>query len=119
MGRLLPVLAAAGLLAGCGSAPPEVTFAAGGASVVARPTQYCDIALTDCSADAAAPVELAVPPGTPLQVTVPDAVAQTPWQVVFSFRDAAGVQDDQRSPVFGAAERSIWTLELPDPAPAC
>lgn len=114
--RLLPVAATVLLLAGCGGdTPPQVTFAAGQASVVARPTQYCDIALTDCTGDATAPVELAVPAGTPLQITVPDEIAQTPWQVVFSYRDANGTQADERSPVFAPSERSTWTLELAAP----
>jgi hypothetical protein len=115
--RLFPVAAVVLLLAACGSdEPPQVTFAAGGTSVVARPAQYCDMALTECAGDATAPVELAVPAGTALQVTVPDAIAQTPWQVVFSYRDANGAQADERSPVFAPAERSIWTLELATPA---
>ena len=115
--RLLPVAAAVLLFAGCGSdEPPAVTFAVGDTSVTAGPTQYCDMALTECTGDPAAPVELAVPAGTPVQVTVPDAIAQTPWQVVFSYRDAGGAQADQRSPVFAPDERSIWTLELATPA---
>ena len=115
--RLLPVAAAVLLLAACGAdEPPEVTFAAGDASAVARPTQYCDVALTDCTGDATAPVELAVPPGTPVQITVPAEIAETPWQVVYSYRDAAGAQADERSPVFAPAERSLWTLQLTDPA---
>jgi hypothetical protein len=115
--RLFPVAAVLLLMAACGTdAPPQVTFAAGEASVVARPTQYCDIDLADCAGDAAAPVELAVPPGTPLQVTVPDEIAQTPWQVVFSYRDANGAQADGRSPVFAPEERSLYALELAAPA---
>jgi hypothetical protein len=114
--RLIPVVAAALLLAACSSSePPQVTFAAGEASVEARPTQYCDVALTQCTGDPTAPVELAVPPGTPVQITVPDAISQTPWQVVFSYRDANGAQADERSPVFAPSERSIWTLELAAP----
>jgi Protein of unknown function (DUF2771) len=114
--RLLPIAAIALLLAGCASsAPPEVTFAAGEASAMARPTQYCDIDLTNCKGDANAPVQLAVPPGTPLQITVPDAVAQAPWQVVFSYRDANGTQTDERSPVFAASEQNTWTLQLAAP----
>jgi len=70
--RLVLLCASAALLAGCGSgAPPEVTFAAGAASVVAKPTQYCDLKLQDCQSDANAPVRLAVPAGTPLRVSVP------------------------------------------------
>ncbi|GAA1285620.1 hypothetical protein GCM10009609_58940 [Pseudonocardia aurantiaca] len=114
--RLLPVVAAAMMLAACSSSePPQVTFAAGTASVVARPTQYCDESGADCTGDPAAPVALAVPAGTALQVTVPDVIAQTPWQVVFSYRDANGAQADERSPVFAPTERSIWTLELAAP----
>ena len=46
-------------------------------------------------------------PGTALQVQVPDEISETPWQVVFSYRDAAGAQADGRSPVFapGPAQR--------------
>ena len=120
MPRLLPVglvAATALLLASCGSdEPPQVTFASGSASAVARPAQYCDIDLTDCEGDPAAPVALPVPPGTPVQVTVPDGIAQSPWQVVFSYRDANGTQTDERSPVFAPQERSTWTLQLAAPA---
>jgi hypothetical protein len=113
--RLLAAPVAALLLAGCGATeppPPQVTFTAGAASIVARPAQYCDVALTQCLTDVAAPVRLAVPPGTPVQVTVPPEIAQTPWQVVFSYADAAGTPTDERSPVFAPDSRSDWTLQL-------
>jgi uncharacterized protein DUF2771 len=116
--RLLVLPVAALLLAGCAGEeppPPQVTFAAGAASIVARPAQYCDVEMTECLTDVAAPVQLAVPPGTPLQVTVPPEIAQTPWQVVFSYTDAAGAQTDERSPVFAPDERSAWTLALGAP----
>ena len=112
------VLAAVALLAaGCGSGtPPEVTFTAAGTSVTARPAQYCDLKLTDCSDDAAAPVQLAVPAGAPLQVAVPDGVAEAPWHVVFSYRNATGEQVDARSPLFPAEQQHDYTLTLPEPA---
>jgi hypothetical protein len=117
--RLLAVPVAALLLAGCGATdpppPPQVTFTAGAASTVARPAQYCDVELTQCLTDVAAPVRLAVPPGTPVQVTVPPEIAQTPWQVVFSYADAAGTPTDERSPVFAPGARSDWTLQLGAP----
>ncbi|MEN3268936.1 DUF2771 family protein [Pseudonocardia sp.] len=118
LGRLVPLpVAALLLLAGCSSSqpPPQVTFAAGQASVIARPTQYCDLKLTNCTGDPAAPVVLTVPVGTPLKVTVPHEIAETPWQVVFSYRDAGGAQTDGRSPVFAPNAQSDYTLELPAP----
>ncbi|WP_300017998.1 DUF2771 family protein [Pseudonocardia sp.] len=104
------------LVAGCGAGdPPEVTFAAGGAEVVATPTQYCEDDFVTCRNDPAAPVDLAVPAGTPLVVTVPDRIADTPWQVVFTYRTAAGEPVDERTGVFSPQERQSYTLELPDP----
>lgn len=115
--RLLPVLAAALLVAGCSGStpPPDVTFAAGTTSVVAKPTQYCDIDLTNCNSDTTAPVELAVPVGTPLQITVPEEISSTPWQVVFSYRDSKGAQTDGRSPVFNVNAQKAYSLQLPAP----
>jgi hypothetical protein len=112
--RRLLVLAVLLLAAGCGTHPPQVTFSAAGTTVTARPTQYCDLELTDCSADASAPVQLPVPPGTPLQVAVPDDIAAAPWHVVFSYRDAGGQQVDARSPVL-ATKQHDYTLTLPEP----
>lgn len=116
MRRPLALAAVALLVAGCGSdTPPEVTFTAAGSSVTARPTQYCDLKLTDCAADEAAPVRLAVPAGTALEVTVPDGVAEAPWHVVFSYRNAAGELVDARSPLFPADQQQEYTLTLPTP----
>jgi hypothetical protein len=112
--RLVLLCALAALLAGCGgSAPPEVTFSAGAASVVAKPTQYCDLRLENCQSDANAPVRLAVPAGTPLKVTVPNEISSTPWQVVFSYRSANGSQTDGRSPVLTPDQHPDYTLQLP------
>jgi Protein of unknown function (DUF2771) len=122
--RLLLALAAALLLAGCAAEqqppqatqpPPQVTFAAGTNTATARPTQYCDLQLTQCTTDVAAPVTLDVPPGTPLQITVPPEIAETPWQVVFSYAGADGKPVDERSTVFAPAERDAWTLQLASP----
>ena len=116
MRRRLALAAVALLAAGCGTeAPPEVTFTAAGTTVTARPSQYCDLRLTDCTDDAAASVQLAVPAGTPLQVAVPDGVAEAPWHVVFSYRNAAGEQVDARSPLFPATQQHDYMLTLPEP----
>jgi hypothetical protein len=115
--RLRLAFAAVALLAaGCGSdTPPEVTFSAADASVTARPTQYCDLKLTECADDAGAPVRLAVPAGTPLRVTVPNGIAEAPWHVVFSYRNEGGEQVDARSPLFAADQQRDYTLTLPTP----
>ena len=115
MARSLLLAAVLLLAAGCGADPPQVTFTAAGTTVTARPAQYCDLKLADCSADATAPVQLAVPPGTPLQVAVPDDVSQAPWHVVFSYRDAGGQQVDARSPVLTNKQHD-YTLTLPEAA---
>jgi hypothetical protein len=108
----------AGLLAalatGCSSAPPEVTFAAGAATVQAGPTQYCELDLSEC-AEPGAPVELAVPAGTPVRITVPDEVAETPWHVVFSYRDDAGQQVDERSRLFPPDAGRDYTVAAAHP----
>jgi Protein of unknown function (DUF2771) len=113
--RRLAVVTAVLLVAGCGAPPPQVTFTAAGTHVTAKPSQYCDLKLADCSGDAAATVQLAVPAGTPLQVAVPDGVAEAPWHVVFSYRDGTGQQVDARSPLFAQKEHD-YTLTLPEPA---
>ena len=98
------------------SSPGEVTFAAAGSDTSADPTVYCDLGVTDCSdPDADAVVTLPVPPGTDLAVTVPSAVASTPWQLAFTYRGADGTEQSGRSPVFAPGSRGTFTLTLPDP----
>lgn len=112
--RAAPLVLAFLLLAGCGGgAPPTVTFTAGDATAVASPTQYCEDDFVTCRNDASAPVDLVVPPGTPLVIDVPETIAATPWQVVFTYRDGAGEQVDQRSRVL--VDQSAYTVELPTP----
>jgi len=112
--RLLPVALALPVLAACGAdAPPEVTFAAGSRTAVAGPTQYCQDDYVTCTNDPTAPVTLPVPPGTPVLVTVPAAVSDTPWQIVFTYRDGAGEQVDERTTVFAPQEQQSYSLELP------
>ncbi|MBV9920057.1 MAG: DUF2771 family protein [Pseudonocardia sp.] len=115
MRHLAVSCAALVLLAGCGGsdAPPEVTFSAGAASVVAKPTQFCDLHLQNCQSDANAPVRLAVPAGTSLKVAVPSEISSAPWQVVFTYRSTNGSQTDGRSPVLAPNRHPDYTLQLP------
>jgi uncharacterized protein YceK len=98
------------LLAGCSSTPPEVVFTAGAASATAGPTQYCDDENVNCQNFPEAPVDLPVPPGTPLEVAVPPEIAGTPWQIVFSYRTAAGEPVDERTAV--QVDRDSYVLQL-------
>ena len=115
MSRLVALLALPLLLlAGCAGNPPQVVFTAGDASVTAGPTQYCDDEFVNCTNQPEAPVDLAVPPGIPLEVAVPPEVADTPWQVVFSYRTGAGEPVDERTAV--QIEQDSYVLELPPDA---
>ena len=116
-GLLCALIAGAGLvLTGCATPTPQVTFYAAGRSVDTGPTQYCDLKLTSCTADAKAGVALSVPADRPLQISVPSEVAKTPWVVVFRYQDAHGAaQPDSRSRIFQPGEQYAYTLTLPDP----
>jgi hypothetical protein len=105
------------LPAGCGAGqPPSVTFGSSVGSVSTGPAQYCDLAVTRCQDHPDAVVTLAVPPGRPLRVSVPDEVAEAPWQVVFAFRPPSGGEPVRgRSPVFAPNQRHDYALTLPDP----
>jgi len=95
------------------SSPGDVVFAAGGQSATAGASQFCDVHVTECAADPEAVAVLPVPPNTPLAVTVPEEVASTPWQLAFTFRDAAGATQRGRSPVFAPGTAPGFTLVLP------
>lgn len=90
------------VLAGCSSAPeqqappPKVDFLVAGEKTVAKPFLYCDVKVENCKRDNTAMLKLAVPPGTPVRVTVPKDVADTPWSVVIQYVTAAG---EQKAPV--------------------
>jgi Protein of unknown function (DUF2771) len=105
------------LVAACSAseAPPEVTFATDGNTVVARPTQLCDVQVRNCTADPSAAVVLRVPPGQPVEISVPKAIGETPWLVVFGYRTKAGERINARSNLFAGNERLAYTLTLPSP----
>jgi len=98
------------------SSPGDVTFGAGGAGVEVGASQFCDVQVTECGADPAAAGVLRVAPNTPLTVSVPEEVASTPWQLAFTFRDAAGAVQQGRSPVFAPGTSPAFTLVLPTAA---
>ncbi len=95
--------------------PGTVTFAVDGQSRTAQPTVYCDVRVTDCENDPSALVALPLPPGSAVDVTVPDAVLATPWQVAFTYVDETGAQQSGRSQMFPPNARGQFRLTLPDP----
>ena len=108
--------AAAVLLAGCGSsAPPTVTFAVSGQVLTAAPTQYCDNKMQNCTGDPNSRVSTPVPPGTPVQITVPQEVSDAPWQVAFAYVGKDGRTTNGRSPISAPKQRTDYTLTLPAP----
>lgn len=90
------------VLAGCTSAPeetpppPTIDFLIAGKKTTAKPFLFCDVKVEDCKRDNTAMLKLPVPPGTPVKVTVPKDVADTPWSVVIQYRTAKG---EQKAPV--------------------
>ncbi|MDA3630812.1 DUF2771 family protein [Saccharopolyspora sp. WRP15-2] len=113
---LKTLLAGAGvvLAAGCAApSEPQVTFYSHGRSVEVAPAQYCNPNGEKCTGSPDAVGKLRVPDGSPLQISVPGKVSETPWQVVFLYRGANGQELDGRSPVFTPNERHAYTLELP------
>lgn len=117
MRRTLPtaLAALAVVLTACGgeSEDPAVTFYADGEAVRTGPAQYCDVAVTTCDEHPDAVARLAVRPGSPVQISVDDAIAEAPWQVVFRYRAGAEAVEG-RTPLFAADERLAYTLEVPD-----
>jgi hypothetical protein len=88
------------VLAGCSAAPeppptpPRIDFTIAEKKVAAKPFLYCNVKVENCKRDNTAMLTLPVPPGTPVRVTVPKEVADTPWSVVIQYVTAAGVQKD-------------------------
>jgi len=65
---------------------PEITAYAHGTAVTVAPYQYCDLRLVsedrldmfDCRQNEV--VDLATPPGYPLQLSLPSEIAESPWR---------------------------------------
>ncbi|MFN2495264.1 MAG: DUF2771 family protein [Pseudonocardiaceae bacterium] len=111
---LVAALLATAALAGCSQPPaPEVTFSVDGRSAQTGPLRYCDVELTECEAADSAVAVLTVPTGHPVQISVPESVAETPWQVVFRYRKD-GAQAGGRSEVFSPGARQEYTLQVPE-----
>lgn len=56
---------------------------------------------------------LAISPGTPLTVEVPQKVGDTPWVIVFSYIDSKGAAQGDRTAVFAPKEKYSFRLVPP------
>lgn len=111
----LPLLAAAGLIvAGCSTPPPAFTVYVGSGSVSVSPSQYCDVTGQQCQANATAAQVATVPDGQIVQVSAPDSVARTPWQVAAEYHNASnGNSYVSCSPLFPANGQYAYTVRPP------
>ena len=91
-GVLLVVAATAGvvwLLARHAEAhPPQLTAYAHGSTVTVPPFRYCTVRMEDCQQGDT--VSLEVPPGDPLQISLPDEIVGSPWELLPLYAGADG-----------------------------
>lgn len=112
------------LIAGCASSGhvQQVTVTAGSATVTLPAALTCattpdgsGLMCDDGENDDDAP-HLRLAPGTPLDISVPTAVGDTPWVIVFAYRDAKGAAQKDRTAVFPAKDRYSYHLTPPSGA---
>ena len=111
----LPLLAAVGLIvAGCTTPPPAFTIYVGDGSVQVPPTQYCDLTAQNCQANGANAKVVSVRDGQIVQVSAPESVATTPWQVAAEYKNPAnGDSYIGCSPLFPANQQYAYTVRPP------
>lgn len=119
--RLLSLALIAGgafALSGCSAtaAPPEVTFFADGHAVNSEPlNNYCDALLRTCQPSQPRPAYLKVRPGMPVQISVPSAIAKTPWVVNVQYVNAKGEPQPLEQQTFTSGDRFAYTVTPPAP----
>lgn len=123
MRRALPLLLVLTVVAGCASVPePVVTFFAAGRTVTVTPSQYCSAPVDAPDAERlSCPVNdpgvtLRVPPGSPVQISVPAEASSGIWHVAMGYRTPSGETRavGSRNFVSGTdSARHAFTLRLP------
>lgn len=109
---VLALAAGAAMVAGCGSSAelPQITYYADGRTVVGGPVVYCQLDFRSCASPGDV-TELAVPPGLPLQISLPNEIGEAPWRLITVSLDAAGVQQ-ATDEYFRPGERLAVTVGL-------
>jgi hypothetical protein len=113
--RVVAVLAAGGLaVAGCSApGPAEVTFYADGHTIRVGPIGNCDVKTGICAADPGAAGTLKVRPGRSVQVSVPKAVAQTPWKITVQYVNGKGQPQPLKEDIITSRDRYSYTATPP------
>jgi hypothetical protein len=110
---LLLAVGAVPVLSSCSTPNPDMTFFASGTSVSVAPVQYCDRLERHCAANGDAAASLTVRGADPVQISAPEEVAATPWQVAARFKGANGDEYVSCSPLFPAGQRYAYTVTPP------
>lgn len=101
---------AALVVSGCtASGPPEVSFYADGDTVRAEPMVHCDVLVKNCD-ESADPVSMPVRPGKPVQLSIPKAIAETPWVVTVQYRTPNG-KVRYKHDTFTSGEQYAYTAD--------
>ncbi|WP_033295368.1 DUF2771 family protein [Amycolatopsis jejuensis] len=113
--RVVAVLAAGGFaVAGCSApGPAEVTFYGDGHTISVSPITNCDIKTGICSADPRAAGKLKMRPGRSVQISVPKAIAETPWKVTVQYVNGKGEPQPLKEEIITSGDRYAFTATPP------
>jgi hypothetical protein len=112
---ILGLLAVAATVVGCSKPESSISLYSHGRTISVDPTAYCDVQLTKCYGTQRPVTTVRVPPGSPLQISVPTEVAAAPWAVTFDYLDANGKKQEVRGPVFPTSTQFAYTVRPPQP----
>ncbi|MFC8047617.1 DUF2771 domain-containing protein [Nocardia sp. NPDC057353] len=94
---------------------PAVTAYAHGRTVTVAPFLYCSVRMENCRYGET--VELEVPPGYPLQLSLPPAIAEAPWlaQLIYERPDGEQVDRLMTHDEFGEETLALTLESNPEP----
>ncbi|MBF6413697.1 DUF2771 domain-containing protein [Nocardia cyriacigeorgica] len=94
---------------------PEITAYAHGRTVTVAPFMYCTVRMEDCRYGET--VSLEVPPGYPLQLSLPNEIAEAPWliQQVYALPSGEEIAKVRRHTEFPDGVRAITVESQPEP----
>ncbi|MFE3542539.1 DUF2771 domain-containing protein [Nocardia sp. NPDC059177] len=72
---------------------PRITAYAHGEAVTVDPFMFCTVTMQDCRYGET--TELAVPSGLPVQLSLPDKIAESPWLIQLIYQRPTGEQVDR------------------------